>query len=217
MIFRTIALPVLVGVFVVFSSHGTFVQAQAEAEPADVESAKALIDRMHVQMDAFLSKANQANMPVVHSIVEKNLEKIFDLEAFASLALKRYYKKLKPKDQKDYIESFKGLVESTYLKRLKPGVSHWLKHRGEKIVDNRSKVSVTVGSDENEFDIDYLLMRDVNLGWRIYDIWIDDVSMARNYRSQFYKIYKSNGLRGSKGLIEHMNRRRKEQREESLK
>lgn len=211
--FRRPALSVLAFLLLGASFHGV----AAQEEVAEVEAPRAMIEKMHAAMDKLLEKAKPGSMPVVHKIVEKNLEKTFDLETFASLAFKRYFKKLKPKDRKAYIRSFQGLIEATYTKRLKPGVSHWMKHRGEKIIENRSKVSITVGNDESEFDVDYLMELDSNLGWRIYDIWIDDVSMARNYRSQFYKIYKANGLRGPKGLIEHMDRRRKEQHKEGLR
>jgi phospholipid transport system substrate-binding protein len=192
------------------------VAGAAESSTPAMGVPKDLVVHLHAEINSLLEKAQAKDMPRIHGAIQIRLEEVVDFEAFARLALKRYFDRLSKKEMSQYLGSFRGLVQAAYLKRIKPGASHWIKARGEEFIGDRAKISVTVGSGGSEFDVDYLLRRGPDDTWRIYDIWIDDVSMARNYRSQFYRIYKSHGLDGDDGLIQHMERRQVEQRREQM-
>ena len=175
---------------------------------ASTEDAQNLIAQYHETIKKILSSSTDT--PTVRSAIQTELAAMVDFPSFAKLALNKYFDGLKKSDKKAYTAAFKGLIEATYVKRIKPGGDHELIFRDDP-EERKGKVMVftTVAKGDNEVDIDYLLHQVDGQGWKIYDIWIDEVSMARNYRSQFYKIYKEHGLRGSKGLLTHMNQRQK--------
>lgn len=183
----------------------------AGTESNSVNGPKALIESLQAEMAKIMSEAKPGNAAAAQATVKKKFRKHFDLGTFARLSFRKYYKKLSDNDRKRYHETLQELVEATYLKRLKPGADYWVKSRGEQLIDTRAKISITVGSKDSEFDVDYLLQKSEEGQWRIYDIWIDDVSMVKTYRSQFYKVYKKHGFSGSDGLLGHMKRRQLDQ------
>lgn len=168
---------------------------------------KPLIESYHVAIKSILESGK--DRAEVRSQITSELGSIVDFSAFAELALKKYYPKLKKKEKALYIRAFKDLIEATYVKRIKPGGGHELIFRDEpEELKGKVLVPTTVAKGDSEVDLDYLFHRQSNGTWKIYDIWIDEVSMARNYRSQFYKIYREHGLRGKKGLLAHMQKRK---------
>ena len=170
---------------------------------ADAGTAKTLIETYHQSIKAILSGSKDTDK--VRESIKQELASMVDFPAFSELALNRYYDSLNKKERSQYIDAFRKLIEATYVKRIKPGGDHELSFRDEP-EEREGKVMVltTVAKGDNEVDIDYLLHKDPTGKWKIYDILIDEVSMARNYRSQFYKIFKENGLGGPKGLLSHM-------------
>ncbi len=184
----------------------TLASAVANANPTP----KPLIESYHTSIKSILeSGQDTAN---VRAQIKSELGTIVDFSAFAELALKKYFSKLKKKEKSAYIVAFRDLIEATYVKRIKPGGGHELMFRDEpEELKGKILVPTTVAKGDSEVDIDYLFHRVADGSWKIYDIWIDEVSMARNYRTQFYKIFKSNGLRGKKGLLAHMNKRKSDE------
>ena len=182
----------------------------SHAAYADTSAANRLIEQYHVKVKEVLSGSQDATK--VRNQIKTELAAIVDFPAFAELALKKYYSSMNKKDKELYTDAFRSLIEATYVKRIKPGGGHELIFRDEpEIRDGKVMVFTTVVKGDNEVDIDYLLHKVTEDSWKIYDIWIDEVSMARNYRSQFYKIYKEHGLRGPKGLLTHMTQRQREE------
>jgi phospholipid transport system substrate-binding protein len=179
----------------------------AESGEGTASAPRALVDQMHKEMAKVMATATPSNIESVRGTMKSRFRGHFDLDTFARMAFKRYYKKLTKAQRKTYHAVLQELVEHTYLKRLKPGTAYWMKNRGDQVIEKRAKISITVGSKETEFDVDYLLQKGTDDAWTIYDIWIDDVSMVKTYRSQFYKVFKKHGFGGQDGLIEHMKRR----------
>ena len=61
----------------------------------------------------------------------------------------------------------------------------------------KAKLSTTVSSGDITADVDYKLhVPEGKSEWWVYDIVIDEVSMMRNYRTQFAKIWKKDGKEG---------------------
>ena len=177
---------------------------------ASPQEAQGLIEQYHSTIKNILSSSNDT--PSVRNAIQTELAAMVDFPSFAKLALNKFFDGLKKSDKKAYTAAFKDLIEATYVKRIKPGGDHELMFRDDP-EERKGKVMVftTVAKGDNEVDIDYLLHKVDGQGWKINDIWIDEVSMARNYRSQFYKIYKEHGLRGPKGLLTHMTQRQREE------
>ena len=179
----------------------------AGAEGTDA-APKSLIEDRHQKIRHYLSESPELSADQVREEVRKVLLTFVDFERVSQMAFKKHFDKLSEKQRKEYVETFRGLVQATYLKRLEPGKKFEMSFRGEPdLVKDKARVKTTIKSGDHEVDVDYLLYRGEDSNFRAYDLVIDEVSMARNYRREFYKLYKEKGF---KGLIERISERTKE-------
>ena len=179
----------------------------AGAPDADA-APKSLIEDRHQKIRHYLSESPELTADQVREEVRKVLLTFVDFERVSQMAFKKHFGKLKEKQRAEYVEAFRGLVQATYLKRLEPGKKFAMAFRGEPdLVKDKARVKTTIESGDHEVDVDYLLYRTDDGKYRAYDLVIDEVSMARNYRREFYKLYKEKGF---EGLIERISERTKE-------
>jgi len=169
-----------------------------------------LIKDRHHKIEGALGKFKKSSAKEVRAEIKEILESFVNFDAIGQAAFKKYIKKLSDKERSEYVAAFRELVQATYLKRIRPGLDHKMVFRGDvEIIGDRARVPTTFIRGESEADVDYLLIRGENGIWRAYDLIIDGVSMARNYRREFYKLYKKSG---SKGLIEKIRERTRAKR-----
>jgi phospholipid transport system substrate-binding protein len=116
----------------------------------------------------------------------------FDFREMARESLGTDWGKLTPPQRDEFTELFGSLFERSY-NRL---VLRFLGEREtlygtESIQQDRATVATTLVSKQDaKLPIDYRLVRHSEQ-WAIYDVAIDGVSMAMNYRAQFSKILRS--------------------------
>ena len=109
----------------------------------------------------------------------------FDWAAMSQRALGLAWKQMSPEQQGEFAELFKKLLAKVYMSRL-------LSYQGEKVVygkesaasDKLTEIQTRVQSTDKEIPIDYRLLLKNN-EWRVYDVVVEGVSLASNYRSQF--------------------------------
>ncbi|MEJ2041353.1 MAG: ABC transporter substrate-binding protein, partial [Desulfosarcinaceae bacterium] len=94
--------------------------------------------------------------------------------------------KMSPDLQEQFTKLYRDLLEGVYMDRL-------LSYKGQKInyvrqiqlSDTRAQVDTQVVTPQGqEIPMAYKLV-DENGQWRVYDMVIENVSLAQNYRSQF--------------------------------
>jgi phospholipid transport system substrate-binding protein len=190
----------------------TALAADAAGGPADSavpdKDPKALIEDRHQKIRHYLSESPKLSVEEVRDGVRKVLLSFVDFERVSEMAFKKHFKKLTEDQRKSYVQAFRGLVQATYLKRLEPGKKFEMEFRGEPdVVKDKARAKTTIKSGDHEVDVDYLLYLGEDSTYRAYDLVIDEVSMARNYRKEFYKLYKDKGL---DGLLKRIENRTKE-------
>ena len=135
-------------------------------------------------------------------------DSLFDFSELSRFALGAGWRSLSPDQQKSFVGLYRQLLESIYMGRL-------LQYKGEKVVlkgesalsDTRSEVRSEVQSADGVIPIDYRLILKDNV-WKVYDLVIENVSLAMNYRSQFSSILSSNS---PDKLLEMLREKVKEQ------
>ena len=119
-------------------------------------------------------------------LISKQAKGFFDFTLMARLALGYHWKKMSPDQQEQFTKVYRDLLESVYMDRL-------LSYKGQKInyvrqiqlSDTRAQVDTQVVTPQGqEIPMAYRLV-DENGQWRVYDMVIENVSLAQNYRSQF--------------------------------
>jgi phospholipid transport system substrate-binding protein len=117
------------------------------------------------------------------------IEKVFDFKELSRRTLGREWKKMKPEQQKEFVQLFKELLQGVYADRL-------LAYSDQKIIfaketmlkKGRAEVqSYLQTSDGKKIPLFYRLT-DKSGSWKVYDVIIEGVSMVKNYRTQFREI-----------------------------
>ena len=112
----------------------------------------------------------------------------FDFAEMAKRSLGPHWQGRSPEEQKKFVEVFTELVEGAYLDAIES-------YNGEKVVvvkDTQDKTFADVTSKVmtkkgEEYAVDYKLHQ-VDGGWKIYDVVLENVSVVNNYRSQFSRV-----------------------------
>ncbi len=128
----------------------------------------------------------------------------FNLTRMAMLSLGRGWKRLTAEERREFTALFRRLLVKSYIPTID-------KYSGQKVVftrtlvhGNRAEVRSKIVSPDRETPIFYKMRLEKNGKWLIYDVIIENVSLVRNYRSQFAPLMKK---RGYGGLREQMQKR----------
>ena len=111
----------------------------------------------------------------------------FDFAAMAEKSLGNRWNDLKGREG-EFVSTFTNFIERSYMGTLGS-------YRGEKIVYDRDRAdgelaevdTRVVGGRGAPIEIEYKLYL-TGGQWKVYDVVIDDVSVVRNYRSQFMRV-----------------------------
>ncbi len=113
----------------------------------------------------------------------------FDFEAMAPESLGPHWAKLTPEQRKEFVSLFGELFETSYNSLVLKFMGKRETIYGNESIDrNRALVQTILRSkEEGELPADYRLTYD-GKRWAIFDVVVDGVSLAENYRAQFSKI-----------------------------
>ena len=125
-------------------------------------------------------------------VKKKRLRQIFD-NAFdyAELSrntLSRNWDKLKPEQQKEFMQLYRTLLENVYLDLILSYKDQEVTFGKERALgEGKVEVDTKVISGSTEIPINFRLISQ-SADWRIYDFVIENISVVSNYRSQFGRI-----------------------------
>jgi phospholipid transport system substrate-binding protein len=113
---------------------------------------------------------------------------LFDFRELSRFSLGAGWRRFSPDQQKTFTDLYRRLLEGIYMGRL-------LQYKNEKVLfksesalsDTRSEVKTEVLRAGGNIPMDYRLVNE-NGVWKVYDVVIENASLARNYRSQFNSI-----------------------------
>lgn len=116
-------------------------------------------------------------------------ETTFDYGELSKSTLSRYWDKLKPDQQKEFMQLYKALLEKVYMDAI-------LSYKDQEVVfgkeralgENRVEVDTKLISGATETPINFRMISKPNKEWWVYDFVIENISVVANYRSQFGRI-----------------------------
>jgi phospholipid transport system substrate-binding protein len=120
-----------------------------------------------------------------------------DYEELGRRSLAGHWDKLSAADRQAFLRVFRDLIERNYLRQLGNNADFQIDYRSEKLAGGEATVqSVVLGRHNGratETTVDYRLLQK-NDSWLVYDVITDDVSLLRNYRSEFGRIITRDGF-----------------------
>ena len=119
----------------------------------------------------------------------------FNMRRMAKLSLGRDWKGLSETERSRFTELFRKLLEKGYVATIDRYADEQVSYLKEIIKGTKAEVRTMLISGSREIPLNYKLQ--VKDGkWLIYDVIIENVSLVRNYRSQFGPIVKKKGFDG---------------------
>lgn len=123
--------------------------------------------------------------------VKQVVNGFIDFEELARRSLGKHWEKRTPAERAEFVEILAELIERNYVKQLRGNLGYKLEYRDQKVDGDKAHVvtvvKVTKDGRTEEVTVEYK-MRKTKRGWMAYDVITDDVSVVRNYRSQFNRI-----------------------------
>ncbi len=127
--------------------------------------------------------------------VEAVVDSMFDFEEMAKRSLSRYWDERTPAQKKEFVDFYARLVKQRYIGKIDSYSGQQVVFK-KQIIKKKSAIiySLLVDNGTN-IPIDYKL---INKGdsWQTYDLRVENVSLATNYRRDFFSIIKSDGYEG---------------------
>lgn len=170
--------------------------AAATAEPTDIVSQK--YDRIKKLVN------EKKTRPDLENAIRAEMDTFVDYDELGRRTLPGEWKKLKSRDRKRFVNGFKQMVQRNYVKKFNPNATFEVEIG--KAVEEKGVVVVesTIRSGRSEAGVNYAFNKKGSR-WMVHDVIIDEVSMVKNYRSQFHKIINKEGFQGLMDRIEKKN------------
>ena len=171
---------------------------------------KGLVVKRYAQIETIIS--GEGTEDEMREQIKVLMEEFVDYRELSRLTVKTVWEELKSKEQAEFISLFKQLIQHNYAKRFKKDSELTVTYEGEgEIRKGKARLATTVESGDVTADVEYRMHKPEGKDvWWVYDIVIDEVSMMRNYRTQFRKTIKKSGVKGLfKQLRENVAERNK--------
>jgi len=114
----------------------------------------------------------------------------FNYKQMVMRSLAKNYKARTDKEREIFTGLFKRLLENSYATKIENYQDETINYVGEQIKGNYALVKTQIVRKDGTIDVDYKLINEGGR-WTVYDFVIEEVSLIRNYRSQFSKIIKT--------------------------
>lgn len=142
-----------------------------------------------------VNSETKGETPVERDSLKAVVGDLFDFQEFSRLALGRYWKERTEAEQAKFTDLCRQLIEKNYADPKLYTKSDKINYIESELEGTKGLVKTVVYYKDEESSIDYKL-HPVNGQWRVYDMVIDDLSITRSNRSQFYKEIRKTSFEG---------------------
>ncbi|MBN2233444.1 MAG: ABC transporter substrate-binding protein [Deltaproteobacteria bacterium] len=163
--------------------------AVAGASPR--EQLQSSIDRI---LEVLRQRQQEAGATVdLDALADRLFHERFDMDYTTRLCLGRYWRDLDDGKRGEFVTTFAELLKSTYIGRVEEYSGEVVSYGRERIEGEKAMVETVIVSKGVEIPLDYkMVLRDGY--WYVYDVIIEEVSLVRNYRSQFNSFLEKQGI-----------------------
>lgn len=145
------------------------------------------------------------NPEQVSMLINETVVPILDLTSMSKLVLGRYWKQASEEQRISFISEFKDMLIRTYAKslvdhgnaKIKVLPSHGMQEGKYRTV----QTELDVGSGKVPLQVAYVFRSNEKNEWKVLDLKVDGLSLAKNFRSSFNQEIKETSL---SALIERL-------------
>jgi len=120
---------------------------------------------------------------------------VFDYTAMTRSALGMHWKDINDQQRQDVTQTFTAFLRDSYISRIQDFSVQSVNFLGESDIGNgNTEVKTTIEQPGGQpVQVNYSL-RQVSGKWLIYDVAVDNISIAANYRNQFNRVINNQGF-----------------------
>ncbi|TDI71878.1 MAG: ABC transporter substrate-binding protein [Bacteroidetes bacterium] len=177
--FKDKTLPLITLILILIQSFQVSAIVALEESPLDIiKNRNKTVEEIIGDKDEIKGETKERLKDVINSFM--------DFNEFSRLALGKYWKERTEQEKKDFANVFQKLIRNSSVKKLEIYQADSVVYEEPEINGSKAKVTTIAYKKRKEFEITYK-MHKVDNEWKTYDMEIDGVSTARNYRDSFYK------------------------------
>jgi phospholipid transport system substrate-binding protein len=127
----------------------------------------------------------------LRQLAERNL----DLARMAQASLGTHSSELTPAQRQEFVPLFAAFIEAAYLDQIQDYAKLKIDVSGETFIGgDHARVGATVlQPGEEPIHLEFMLER-AGDAWIVYDVLVEDIGMVENYRAQFDRVIRSDGI-----------------------
>ena len=160
----------------------------------DVFANSQITSELKQTIDKVIQIVSDPNLKKTPKLRREKLRKTigfrFNYNQMVRRSLARNYKNRTNKEREEFTGLFKKLLENSYASKIENYQDETINYVDEKVKGKYALVKTEIVRKNGTIDVDYKLINE-NGRWTVYDFVIEEVSLIRNYRSQFSKIIKT--------------------------
>ncbi len=136
----------------------------------------------------------KSNEQCRRTAIKKSISAVFDSQEMAKRSLGKHWNQRTPAERKQFTELFSALLENSYAGKIESYNNEKIVYTKEVVDGDYAEVkSKVITAKQDEYTLDYRLMKKDADHWMVYDVVIEGVSLVSNYRTQFNRIISTNG------------------------
>ena len=121
---------------------------------------------------------------------------VFDYTAMTRTAVGMHWKDINDQQRQDITQAFTAFLRDSYISRIQDFSVDSVNYLGEGDLGNGNtevKTTIQQSGGKAPAQINYSLRKE-NGKWLIYDVAVDNISIAANYRNQFNRVINNQGF-----------------------
>ncbi|MDO9532496.1 MAG: ABC transporter substrate-binding protein [Deltaproteobacteria bacterium] len=158
--------------------------AALAAGPAD--DIKSLINEVQAILDNPALQAPDQRARKI-DLVEQAAARHFDYREMAQRSLGETWDTLNQGQQNEFVKNFSGLLKASFACRLDGFTKAGVTYQPEILKSDHAEVPIIILRPNDKIPVSFRMLKEPQ-GWKIYDLLIEGVSLADNYRGQFARI-----------------------------
>ena len=163
------------------------IPSQALAQTTPTDYIRANVDAV-VSILTSPEYKEEANKTAQLRQLENVVDTFFDAQELSKRALAQYWKVFTEEQKQEFQVLFLKLIKQVYLKKSPPPPPEVVVYHQEILKsDTLAEVHTSLTSPSLNIPINYFLIKRAD-SWAVYDVSIENVSLSKNYRSQFQSI-----------------------------
>ena len=175
----------------------------AAAATPTAASPKATLQRLNGSCERLLrtkTEPGSAEEKRVKDEIKLRASELLDYTELCKRALGEHWDKMGEAKRTEFVSTLKELIERNYIRQLRTNLDYDVTYGDESQDATEAKVATSLKlatkGKTTQVQIDYRMIKKPDGRWMVYDVITDELSLVRNYRTQFQRIIGGNNYDG---------------------